>query len=132
MIQQTINTQARCQWIEITGDIEKCLRENHWQNGILTIFIPHTTAAVTINENADPDVLKDMNGILDKLIPWKDAYRHMEGNSAAHCKSSLLGASESLIIQSGRIQKGTWQGVYFCEFDGPRKRQYWLNFTPSE
>ena len=100
-----------------------------------TIFIPHTTAAVTINENADPEVVRDMGMAIDKLIPWSDpAYRHMEGNSSAHLKSTLVGCSETVLIENGKMKLGTWQGIYFCEFDGPRQRKVFVRFTynPSQ
>ena len=96
------------------------------------VFIPHTTAAVCIQENADNDVLKDMVYALEKVIPWQDPqYHHAEGNTAAHLKAAMFGASEQVIVQDGLLQLGQWQGVFFCEFDGPRTRTYWATFSPS-
>jgi secondary thiamine-phosphate synthase enzyme len=89
--------------------------------------VPHTTAAVTINENADPDVQRDIIGELNKVIPLQDGYLHSEGNSAAHIKTSLVGTSEQVIIENGRLKLGTWQSLFFCEFDGPRNRKVWIN-----
>lgn len=114
--------------LDITQDIQKIATEQGWQTGVLTIFVPHTTAAVTINENADPDVQRDMQKEINKIIPFEDSYAHFEGNSAAHIKASLYGATETIIVQDGRLQLGTWQGIYFCEFDGPRRRKLWLQF----
>jgi secondary thiamine-phosphate synthase enzyme len=121
-----IGTNDRVQLIDITNKVQKCVEENSIKNGICVVFIPHTTAAVTINENADPDVTTDMVKELNKIIPFSDNYRHFEGNSAAHIKSSIIGASETIIIKDGRLQLGTWQGIYFCEFDGPRRRKAWI------
>ena len=90
------------------------------------MFIPHTTAAVTINENADPDVVRDFTMALDKLVPWEDGYLHMEGNSAAHLKAIMIGFSEQIIIEDGQLVLGTWQGIYFCEYDGPRRRSVYV------
>ena len=96
------------------------------KDGICTVFIPHTTAAVTINENADPDVVRDLIMELNKIVPWEDGYHHAEGNSAAHLKSSMTGFSQQIIIEDGRLVLGTWQGIYFCEFDGPRHRKVYV------
>jgi secondary thiamine-phosphate synthase enzyme len=112
--------------IDITRDIIEMLEEQGIGKGIVLIYTPHTTAAITINENADPDVSRDMVMAINKLVPLQDDYRHREGNSAAHIKSSLFGASELLIIDNGKPVLGTWQGVYFCEFDGPRQRRVHL------
>ena len=90
------------------------------------MFVPHTTAGVTINENADPDVVRDLTTALDRLVPWRGDYRHGEGNSAAHIKASLMGSSVRVLVSAGRLQLGTWQGVFFCEFDGPRQRTVWI------
>jgi len=109
--------------IDITQEIIKALHENAIDAGVITLFTPHTTAAITINENADPDVTNDMLFGLSKLIPNDPHYKHAEGNSDAHLKSSLIGVSETLIVEAGQLLLGTWQGVYFCEFDGPRKRR---------
>ena len=102
----------------------EALAESGVKSGILTVFVSHTTAGITINENADPDVTRDMLNILDRTIPWDHPdYKHSEGNTAAHMKASLLGNSTQIIVEEGRLQLGTWQGIYFCEFDGPRERK---------
>ncbi len=109
--------------IDITRAASQAIRDCGITDGVAVIYTPHTTAAITINENADPDVSRDMVMAINKLVPMQDAYRHLEGNSAAHIKSSLFGASETLIIENGSLILGTWQGLYFCEFDGPRQRK---------
>ena len=108
---------------DITSLVRDAVRESGVRDGLCVVFTPHTTAAITINENADPDVVRDLNMELGKIIPWEDGYHHIEGNSAAHLKSSLVGASEHIIIEDGRLLLGTWQGIYFCEYDGPRSRK---------
>lgn len=118
-----VKTSAHTQMIDITSMVAKAIRESGVRSGICMVSVPHTTAAVTINENADPDVVRDLIMELDKVIPWTDGYLHMEGNSAAHLKSSLTGASEMVMVEDGRPVLGTWQGLYFCEFDGPRNRK---------
>ncbi|MTI70726.1 MAG: YjbQ family protein [Firmicutes bacterium] len=118
-----INTEKKTQFIDITNKIQNAINKNKILNGICEVFIPHTTAGITINENADPDVKRDMIMGLEKIVPFNDEYKHIEGNSAAHIKSSLMGFSESIIIDQGKLLLGTWQGIYFCEFDGPRKRK---------
>ncbi len=129
MEQISVRTGARTQLLDITKEIQKTVDNNGYKSGLVTIFIPHTTAAVTINENADPDVQRDMLMEVNKVIPFDDAYHHFEGNSAAHIKSSLFGFSETVIVEDGRLQLGTWQGIYFCEFDGPRNRKVWIKFS---
>jgi secondary thiamine-phosphate synthase enzyme len=119
----TIDTRQRVELLEITAQVRAAIRSSGIDEGVAVVFTPHTTAAVTINENADPDVAHDLTAALNKLVPFDDRYRHAEGNSAAHVKSSLVGASETLIVTAGAPLLGTWQGVCFCEFDGPRHRQ---------
>jgi secondary thiamine-phosphate synthase enzyme len=120
----TVKTSSRCQMIDVTDRVQKAVREIGIQNGFVVCFVPHTTAAVTIQENADPDVLHDVLWKLEQLIPKNEtAYRHNEGNSDAHLKCSAVGASQFVPIQEGRLVLGTWQGLYFCEFDGPRTRR---------
>lgn len=123
-----IRTTARTEMIDITNQVRQSLKKSGKTDGVVTVFIPHTTAAVTINENADPDVQRDMVYELNKIVPFEDGYRHFEGNSAAHLKTSLFGSSEQIIVENGSLQLGTWQGVYFCEFDGPRQRKVWVKF----
>ena len=123
----SLKTTGRTQFVDITRQVEGIVLQSGVKKGICVVYVPHTTAAVTINENADPTVKKDIKTMLDKLIPWKEPfYEHAEGNSAAHIKSSLIGCSETVIIQDGRLPLGTWQGIFFCEFDGPRTRKVYV------
>ena len=118
----SVRTSRREELIDITGEILEFVRESGVSEGKITIFIPHTTAAVTINENADPTVQRDITFTLNKLVPKLPEYRHLEGNSDAHVKSSIIGCSQDVFVSDGSILLGTWQGIYFCEFDGPRNR----------
>jgi secondary thiamine-phosphate synthase enzyme len=118
-----IKSRKQVEMIDITRDVCNAVQMHVATDGQAVVFTPHTTSAITINENADPDVCRDMTMEINQIVPMEDGYRHLEGNSAAHIKSSLFGASETLIINNGQIVLGTWQGVYFCEFDGPRQRQ---------
>lgn len=124
--QFTVRTHSRVQFVNIDHEVQKAINEIGIQDGICTVFVPHTTAAVTINENADPDVVRDIIQELEKVIPFSDNYHHAEGNSAAHIKSSFIGASETILIQNGRLILGTWQSIFFCEFDGPRNRRVFV------
>jgi secondary thiamine-phosphate synthase enzyme len=124
-----IATVRRTQFVSITSKIAEVLSSKGFQDGVLTIFVPHTTAGVTINENADPDVVRDMVWFSDQLVPQSNQFRHSEGNSDAHIKSSLYGSSVQVIVRHGKMWLGTWQGIYFCEFDGPRQREIYLAFT---
>ena len=117
-----VKTRERSQFIEITGEIDRIVKKSGINKGICLVSVPHTTAGVTINENADPSVMRDIEVKLNKIVPYDDEYTHTEGNSAAHIKSTLVGSSVGLIVAGGRLSLGTWQGIYFCEFDGPRKR----------
>ncbi len=118
-----IQSHKQVEMIDITREVCTAVREQGIAAGLAVVFTPHTTAAITINENADPDVGHDMVMTINRLIPMQGGYRHREGNSAAHVKSSLVGASETLIVCDGEVQLGTWQGIYFYEFDGPRQRR---------
>lgn len=118
-----VRTDRHEQMKDITAQVRSAVKESGVQDGVCIVFTLHTTAAVTINENADPDVVRDLNMELDRIVPWEDGYHHLEGNSAAHLKSSLVGASETVIIENGQLMLGTWQGIYFCEYDGPRQRR---------
>ena len=129
MQQLSLNTPAEG-FIDITGQVRKIVASGNVQNGLCQIFVPHTTAGVTINENADPDVVTDMLAALGKMVPDLH-YRHSEGNSPAHVKSSLVGCSITVPIAEGRLCLGTWQGIYFCEFDGPRTRKVWVQLVGS-
>jgi secondary thiamine-phosphate synthase enzyme len=121
-----IRTTARNELIDITTFIEKVVREAEISEGVCVLFVPHTTAAVTINENADPSVRVDIITSLNTLAPAGNRYQHREGNADAHIKASLIGPSESILVKSGRLLLGTWQGIFFCEFDGPRARKIWV------
>ncbi|MGD9097296.1 MAG: secondary thiamine-phosphate synthase enzyme YjbQ [Desulfobacterales bacterium] len=121
-----VKSGSRTQLIDITADVQAALRQAGVREGTCMIYVPHTTAAVTINENADPTVKSDILKILNQVIPFEAGYGHMEGNSAAHIKSTLVGASEWVAVRSGNLQLGTWQGIFFCEFDGPRRRRVQL------
>lgn len=121
-----INTRKRTEFVDITADIRKTVSDLKLSDGAVTIFVPHTTAGITINENADPDVTRDMAAALDRMVPWEAGYHHSEGNSAAHVKASMMGSSVRILVQNGQLQLGTWQSVYFCEFDGPRSRHFWV------
>lgn len=127
-----IHSTDRTSIIDITQQIQSIVKESRIKDGVCYVFIPHTTAGVTINENADPDVKSDMLMEINKVIPFNDSYRHIEGNSAAHIKASLFGNSETVFLKEGRLQLGTWQGIFFCEFDGPRTRKVWVNLIKSE
>ncbi len=118
-----LSTNAREEFVEVTDDVRAVVNEAGFRDGVVTLFVPHTSAAVTINENADPDVQSDMLGWLAKLIPASPGFRHAEGNSDAHLKASLVGPSVQVPLVQGALRLGRWQGIYFCEFDGPRARQ---------
>jgi len=112
--------------VEITREVEQALREQGFDEGVATVYCPHTTAAITINENADPDVQRDIVAFLGRLIPREAGFRHAEGNSDSHIKTVLTGPSTQVIVSGGRLMLGTWQGIYLCEFDGPRHREVWV------
>ncbi|MGR3174616.1 MAG: secondary thiamine-phosphate synthase enzyme YjbQ [Candidatus Scalindua sp.] len=127
MIRQfTLQTSKRNEFIDITARIQDMVEKV--SEGVITVFAPHTTTAITINENADPDVPRDILKKLDELIPQRDNFSHMEGNSDAHIKASLFGSSVRVIIENGQLLLGTWQSIFFCEFDGPRTRNFYLQF----
>jgi secondary thiamine-phosphate synthase enzyme len=125
----TIKTKRQTELIDITAKIRTALQSHDIQDGFCFLYVPHTTAAVTINESADPSVPSDILMVLNQVIPWKAGYRHLEGNSPAHIKSTLVGASEMIAIENGQLVLGTWQGIFFCEFDGPRTRKLHLRFS---
>ncbi|OCL27604.1 hypothetical protein U472_03360 [Orenia metallireducens] len=131
LIEFDLKSNRHSELIDITAKIQDIIEKSEVENGICLIFIPHSTAAVTINENADSTVKSDILYKLDDLIPWKDNYQHLEGNSAAHLKASLFGNSEQIIIKNGRLLLGTWQGIYFAEFDGPRRRKVQVKLMSS-
>ena len=117
-----INTKSTVEFMDITNEVQRVVQSSSVERGVCNIFVPHTTAAVIVNEHADPGVVQDIAAQLDAIIPQHSGYRHMEGNSPAHIKASLLGNSETVLIESSKLVLGTWQGIFFCEFDGPRSR----------
>jgi len=119
----SVKTRETTELIDITSDINQLIQKSGTEQGLCMIYVPHTTAAVTINESADPSVKSDILMILNQIIPWEANYRHLEGNSPAHIKSTLVGSSELIAIENRRLRLGTWQGIFFCEFDGPRTRK---------
>jgi secondary thiamine-phosphate synthase enzyme len=126
MEQIHIKTSNQCELLDITSKVESIVKKDGVENGLCYIFVPHTTAGITINENADPDVVSDILMELNKIVPPKDNYLHAEGNSAAHIKSSIVGCSQEVLIEEGSLRLGTWQSLFFCEFDGPRSRKVWV------
>lgn len=122
----SVRTGARTELVDITGQVRSAATSLGIDEGVCTVFVPHTTAGITINENADPSVQRDILAELNKVIPFEDGYSHMEGNSAAHIKASMMGSSVQVIVENGRLVLGTWQGIYFCEFDGPRSRKVYV------
>jgi secondary thiamine-phosphate synthase enzyme len=127
-----VRTRSRDELLEITAEVRACVRDSGISDGVVEVYVPHTTAGITINENADPTTEADILADLERLIPWRQSYyRHMEGNSAAHFKASLMGASVRVFLQGGRLVLGTWQGIFFCEFDGPRSRKVHVHITPE-
>lgn len=131
MILLTVKTNAKTEMIDITPRIRALLKEQKIVRGLCYVFVPHTTAAITINENADPDVPRDILTSLEKLAPQEGHYRHSEGNAAAHVKASLVGSSETVFIEDGDLALGTWQALFFCEFDGPRTRRVIVKVIPD-
>ena len=127
----SVKTHAQTEMIDITTEVQSALQAMGIQDGVCLLYVPHTTAAVTINESADPSVRQDIMMALNQIVPWKAPYQHMEGNSPAHVKSSLVGASELVAVEKGRMVLGTWQGIFFCEFDGPRTRKLHIKVLPQ-
>ena len=131
MLREFSLATERNNWIEVTGNVRDLVRESGVRNGLCVVYCPHTTAGITINENADPDVVRDLIFALEKTYPDRAEFRHSEGNSAAHLKASVIGNSATIIIRDGRLLLGTWQGVYFCEFDGPRTRRFYIEILEA-
>jgi secondary thiamine-phosphate synthase enzyme len=125
----SIKTSARTEMVEVTALVERELAGTGISEGRVTLYVPHTTAAITINEGADPAVKADLLMMLNRIVPWEADYKHQEGNSPAHVKASLVGPSETVLISKGRLLLGTWQRIFFCEFDGPRSRQILLQVS---
>ena len=128
----TVTTSARTEFVDVTKKVRKAVDAIGVDSGFCMLYVPHTTAAVTINESADPSVRTDILKVINEIVPWDSNYRHLEGNSAAHIKTSLIGSSELIIVEKGRLVLGTWQGIFFCEFDGPRTRKLHVNLISSE
>ena len=126
-----VKTSARNDFKDITREVSQAVAATGVSEGICVVYVPHTTAGVTINENADPAVRVDIEGALDRIVPWNGPYKHSEGNSAAHVKASLMGFSATIPVRGGILVLGTWQGIYFCEFDGPRTRTVHVQAIPS-
>jgi secondary thiamine-phosphate synthase enzyme len=126
-----ITTRARCEVVEITGRVQHIVSHSGIENGVAVVASLHTTAGVTVNEHADPDVMADVLACLERLVPRQGPYAHAEGNSDAHIKASLMGLSATVPVEQGRLVLGTWQGIYFCEFDGPRQRRASVEVLPS-
>ncbi|OIJ15520.1 hypothetical protein BKP35_00555 [Anaerobacillus arseniciselenatis] len=125
----TLQTNSRDEMLDVTHEVQQFINENKITNGAAIVYCPHTTAGITINENADPDVKRDMLRRFDEVYPWdQKSDRHLEGNTAAHMKASTVGPSQHVIIADGSLLLGTWQGIYFCEFDGPRNRTFYVKF----
>jgi secondary thiamine-phosphate synthase enzyme len=124
-----IRTKKREEIVDVTGEVGRAVAASGRREGVCTVFVPHTTAGVTINENSDPDVKADILMALRNFVPDALPYAHAEGNSPAHVKASLVGSSVSVVVEDGRLQLGTWQGICLCEFDGPRTRQVWVKIT---
>lgn len=122
----SIKSKYRTEFINITNEVQNVVNSSGVKDGVCYIFVPHTTAGVTINEAADPDVVDDIQQSLNKLVPHSGHYQHTEGNADSHIKTSIIGSSEVVFIENGRLKLGTWQGVFFCEFDGPRNRKVWV------
>ena len=127
----TVETSARTEFVDVTDKVRKTIASAGAGTGLCMLYVPHTTAAVTINESADPSVKADILKIINAVVPWDADYRHLEGNSAAHIKTTLVGSSELLLVEKGRLVLGTWQGIFFCEFDGPRTRKLHVNLIAS-
>ena len=131
MLREFSLATERNNWIEVTGNVRDLVRESGVRNGLCVVYCPHTTAGITINENADPDVVRDLIFALEQTYPDRPEFRHAEGNSAAHLKASVVGSGVTLILRDGKPLLGTWQGVYFCEFDGPRTRRFYVSIQEA-
>lgn len=127
----SVKTSSRTDLVDITREVVAAVAGTGLRDGLCVVYVPHTTAGITINENADPAVRADIEATLEGIVPWKGSYRHAEGNSAAHVKASLMGFSIMVPVSGGRLVLGTWQGIYFCEFDGPRTRKVHVQLLPA-
>jgi secondary thiamine-phosphate synthase enzyme len=124
-----VKTDRRTQLVDVTREVERAVAASGVASGVCHVYVPHTTAAVMINEHADPDVATDLEAVFDRLVPHKGPYRHSEGNSDSHAKAVMVGASQMIFVEGGKLALGTWQGVFFCEFDGPRERKMWIKIV---
>lgn len=131
MLREMTLTTERNNWTDVTARVRDTLRESGVKNGLCVVYCPHTTAGITINENADPDVVRDLIFALEKTYPDRAEFRHSEGNSASHLKASMIGSSVTILVREGRLLLGTWQGIYFCEFDGPRTRRFYVEILEA-
>ena len=127
----SIKTARRTQLLDVTAGVTKMVHDSGVHNGVCHLYVPHTTAGIMVNEGADPDVARDIEAALDRLVPKEAGYRHSEGNSDSHVKSALMGSSATVFIAGGRLELGRWQGVFFCEFDGPRERSLRIKIVPD-
>jgi len=127
-----VSTEARVEFRDITEEVQAMVKSSGIESGICHVFVPHTTAAITVNENADPSVAADITTQLEVIVPKHSGYRHMEGNAPAHIKASLVGNSQTLLVEGGKLVLGTWQGIFFCEFDGPRNRTIQIKIVPDK
>jgi secondary thiamine-phosphate synthase enzyme len=126
-----LKTSLRTEWVNITPEVNRCVTASGVLHGVCHLYVPHTTAGVTINEGDDPDVARDMEAAFDRLVPRDASYKHYEGNSDSHIKATLVGSSQSVWIENGRLRLGRWQSIFFCEFDGPRKREVLVKIVPD-
>jgi secondary thiamine-phosphate synthase enzyme len=127
-----VRTGRRTQLVDVTGDVEKAVKEAGVSSGVCYVYVPHTTAGVIINEHFDPDVATDLEGVFDRLVPRSGPYRHSEGNSDSHAKAAMTGSSQMIFVEDGKLALGKWQGVFFCEFDGPRERKLWVKVVTNK
>jgi len=126
-----VKTTRRTEWVNITPEVNRCVAASGISSGVCHIYVPHTTAGITINEGDDPDVARDMEAAFDRMVPRDAGYKHYEGNSDSHIKASLVGASQSVLIEGGQLRVGRWQSIFFCEFDGPRNREVQIKIQPD-
>jgi secondary thiamine-phosphate synthase enzyme len=127
-----VKTGRRTQFVDVTDEVKRVVAASRVVSGVCYVYVPHTTAGVTINEHFDPDVATDLEGVFDRLVPRAGAYRHAEGNSDSHAKAVLTGASQMIFVEDGKLALGQWQGVFFCEFDGPRERKVWVKVVEAK
>ena len=127
-----VKTKRRTQLVDVTTEVQRVVGESGVDSGVCYVYVPHTTAAVTINEHADPDVATDLEGVFDRMVPHAGPYRHAEGNTDSHAKAVIVGASQIIFVERGKLALGTWQGVFLCEFDGPRERKVWLKVVKGD